>query len=247
MKSNTEHSKHVDVLAFSPHPDDAEFGCGGLLALAASKGLKTAIIDMSESELSTNGDVATRYKEAEAARKTLGVTHRENLQIPNNKFYNSEEVQKKLVRILRAYRPKMLLIPYDYDRHPDHENASRLVREAVFSSGLVKYECDGLAPHRPTRFYYYSLWIEFEPSFLLDVTPVWNKKRDAIFKAYKSQFSTTKNTKPTIDTDKRMHKFIEARARHLGFQINTEYAEAYKSVYFPIGVEDPFTLLPNLF
>lgn len=236
----------LDVLAFGPHPDDVEFGCGGYLVTSARAGKRVGIIDMTEGEMSTNGTVAARLEEAQAAADIMGVVMRENLQLPNNYLYNSPEVQEKIVTAIRTYRPNTILIPYDYDRHPDHENASRLVREAVFTSGLIKYKTGDLAPHRPKHFYFYSLWCEFEPSFILDVTDVWDVKTQALL-AHTSQFSTTKDTIPTIDTQDSTKLFWEARARHYGFKINASFGEPYKSVYFPIGIRNPDDLLPNLF
>jgi bacillithiol biosynthesis deacetylase BshB1 len=242
MKPN---STSVEILAFGAHPDDVEFGCGGLLAKTVAAGGTCCIVDMSEAELSTNGTVEERYREAEKAREILGVQTRINLQIPNNKFYNSDAIQDKLVRTIRTYQPRMIVIPWHYDRHPDHENASRLIREAVFTAGLEKYVTDGLSKHRPLHFYYYGMWGEFEPSFILDISDVWEKKHNALFEAYQSQFSS--GGLKTIDTDERTKKLVEARARSLGFAIGATFGEAYRRVYNTIGVTDPFALLPNLY
>lgn len=236
----------LDVIAFGPHPDDVEFGCGGFLVKAAKNGKKVGIIDMTEGEMSTNGTVEERLKEAQTAADMMGVLVRENLQLPNNYLYNSKEVQKKIITTIRKYKPETILIPYDYDRHPDHENASRLVREAVFTSGLIKYTTGSLKPHRPKHFYFYSLWCEFEPSFILDISDVWEQKQAALL-AHESQFGVRENTIPTVDTQESTKHFWEAKARHYGFMINASFGEAYKSVYFPIGVDNPDKILPNLF
>ena len=149
--------------------DDVEAGCVGFLVKAARNGQRTGIVDMTRGEMSTNGTVEERMQEASNAADILGVSVRENMGFQNGALYNSKETQRVIITVIRTYRPETMLIPYDHDRHPDHENASRLLRGAVSTAGLRKYETAGLEPHRPHYFFYYSLWCEFEPSFILDV------------------------------------------------------------------------------
>lgn len=244
MNKYSTNKFEVDVLAFGPHPDDVEFGCGGLLKKVSKLGHSTAVVDMSLAELSTNGTVELRLKEAENARKILGVKYRENLKLPNNFFSNSKEVQDKLIRTIRKYRPKLVLLPYYFDRHPDHENGSNLIRNALFTSGLVKYETQQ-NKHRPTHVLFYMLWNEFKPSLIVDITQEWSEKLKAIL-AYKSQFNPKIGRAKTIDNEKRTLKFIEARARVYGFSINKDYGEPFLSIN-PIGTENPLNILPNFF
>ncbi len=245
MNINREGIQEVDIIAFGPHPDDVEFGCGGFLA-KMSKKYKVGIVDLTQAELSTNGNVNERMIEADIAGKILGATFRLNLKWPNNFIYNSKQFHDDIVRILRMYKPKMVLFPHDFDRHPDHENVQKIIRDAIFTSGLIKYEMDALPPHRPKYAFAYAMWYEFDPSFIVDVTDVWDQKIKSIF-AYGSQFSNRKDTIQTIDTDDKTHKLIEARARTVGFKINATYGEAFKSVHSPMGVSDPFQLDPNVF
>ena len=79
----------VDVLAFSPHPDDADMGCGGLLLKLKSIGYTTGIIDVTEAELSSNGDPDTRKKETLNASKILKLDIRENLKISDGAVANN--------------------------------------------------------------------------------------------------------------------------------------------------------------
>ena len=238
--------KEVDIIAFGPHPDDVEFGCGGFLAKMSSKKYKVGIVDLTYAELSTNGTVKERQKEATRAANILGCAFRINLGWPNNFLYNSKKFHDHIVRILRTYKPKMILMPYDFDRHPDHENVQKIIRDAIFTSGLVKYKLDNLPPFRPQYAFVYAMWYEFEPSFIVDITNVWEKKIQAIF-AYKSQFTKRPGTVTTIDTDDKTHRLIEARARTYGFKINTTYGEAFKNIYGPLGLDDPFLASPNIF
>lgn len=234
----------VDLLAFGAHPDDVEFGCGGLMYKIASLGSKTAIVDLSEAELSTNGSVKLRYHESEKAKNILKAHYRENLQIPNNFFFNSKEIQKKLINSVRKYQPKIVLVPYYFDRHPDHENASKLIREALFTSGLIKYKTN-YKPHRPKYVLFYMLWHEFTPSLIIDINKEFNFKTKSIL-AYNSQFNFKKGQRITIDNQDRTFKYIEARARNYGFIIGKDYGEPYLSIN-PIGINSPTDILPNFY
>ncbi len=236
----------LDVLAFGPHPDDVEFGCGGYVIKAVKEGKRVGIIDLTQGEMGTNGTPEERQKEAQEAARIMGVTVRENLMLPNGRLYNSPEVQKTIITAIRTHRPGTILIPYDYDRHPDHENASRLVREAVFTTGLVKYRTGDLPPHRPTHFLYYSLWIEFDPSFILNITDEYDTKIRALM-AHESQFTAREGSIATVDTGDEVKKFWEARARHCGFMAGVTFGEPYRSVYFPIALDKTDAMLPNLF
>ncbi|MCJ7666042.1 MAG: PIG-L family deacetylase, partial [Actinobacteria bacterium] len=115
---------NIDIIAFSPHPDDAEMGCGGLLLKLKDRGgYKTGIIDITRAELSTNGNLKTRAKETLEASRVLKLDLRENLGLEDANIKNDYESRLKVIGAIRKYRPKMVLIPYFTDRHPDHENS----------------------------------------------------------------------------------------------------------------------------
>jgi bacillithiol biosynthesis deacetylase BshB1 len=234
----------VDVLAFGAHPDDVEFACGGLLIKLACLGYTTAVVDMTQSELSTNGAVPLRMEEAERARQILGAQCRENLGLPDGFLSNSKAVQDQLIRTIRKYRPEMVVLPYYFDRHPDHEETPKLIRQALFTAGLVKYET-GQQPHRPKYVFFYMLWYEFQPSLIVDITDVWERKRDALL-AYRSQFANGSGALRTIDNNDDTLAYFEARARNYGFAISRRFGEPYFSIS-PLGVSNPFELVPNFF
>lgn len=239
-----ENKYKVNTLAFGAHPDDVEFGCGGLLAKLAKQGKKTAIVDMSLAELSTNGTVENRLIEANEARKVLGATFRENLEIPNNFFFNIRAYQDKLIHALRKYQPDVVLAPYYFDRHPDHENASKLIRDVLFTAGLKRYETE-LGRHKPIYVLFYMMWNEFVPSITVDITEEFDTKVASIL-AYKSQFELDAKSIKTIDNEDTTLKYIEARARNYGFPIQRKFGEPYLSIN-PIGVSDVSNILPNFF
>lgn len=236
----------IDLLAFGPHPDDVEASCGGLLIKSAKRGYTVAICDMTRGELSTNGTVEERQKEAEKAAEIMGAKARVNLGIKNNFLFNTEENQRAVMRVLRMLKPRMVLMPEVFDRHPDHENAPKVIRDAIFTSGLRKYDVDGLPHFRPEYAFAYPLWYESDnPSFIVDVSDVWDQKLKALY-AHESQFTLRKGSTPTIDTSDSAKQYLEAQGRRSGFMIGKTFGESYRSVYLPMGIDDPFMFLPNI-
>ena len=136
-------------------------------------------------------------------------------------------------------------MPETFDRHPDHENAPKIIRDALFTSGLRAYDVDGLPTFRPTHAFAYPLWYEGATSFIVDVSDAWEKKVEALY-AHESQFTLREGSTPTIDTGDSARAYLEAQGRRYGFMIGRTYGEAYRSIYLPVGLDDPFTLLPNV-
>ncbi|MCK5573296.1 MAG: bacillithiol biosynthesis deacetylase BshB1, partial [Bacteroidetes bacterium] len=130
----------LDVLAIGAHPDDVELASGGTVAKLVKQGRKVGIVDLTRGELGTRGSREIREKEAAAATRALGADVRENLELPDGDIVNNAENRVKLIRLIRRYQPEILLFPYSVDRHPDHENANVLCREAWFHAGLTRIE-----------------------------------------------------------------------------------------------------------
>ena len=114
----------VDLLAITPHPDDAELLCGGTLIRAAEQGHKTGILDLSAGELGTRGTAEGRSAEAERAAGILGLTTRSVLGLPDARIRNDEESRIRLVKAIRELRPRTVILPFFEGRHPDHRVAS---------------------------------------------------------------------------------------------------------------------------
>jgi len=216
----------IDVLAFAPHPDDAEMGCGGLLFKLKKLGYKTGIIDLTMGELSSNGDIETRAKETRAASGILELDMRDNLNLADGNIVNDIDSRNLIIKMLRKYRPKMLLFPYYKDRHPDHENAHKLIKDSVFISGLVKYQTS-LEFFRPDIVINYMLHFEFMPSFIVDISEEFEKKIEAVT-AYGSQFFSKvgKDVVTHIST-KSFQDILHTRARYFGLKINSSAGEGY--------------------
>ena len=235
----------LDVLAIGAHPDDVELGCAGTVAKLVKLGHKVGILDMTEGELGTRGTKQIRAREATEAAKILGVSIRENLKIPDGNIELTKTNRLKVIRVLRKYRPKILLIPNHHDRHPDHVHASRLAQEAWFYSGLVniKTELGGKAqkPWRPHHYFNYMMKYEFTPSFVIDISDVYEIRQKAV-RAFKSQFFDPNSKEPeTLLSKKTFLDFIDTRAKFYGQMIGVEYGDPLYSVK-PFGVNDLFDL-----
>jgi bacillithiol biosynthesis deacetylase BshB1 len=221
----------LDAVFFAAHPDDIELSCGGTLLKMVKNGKKAGIIDLTEGELGTRGSKSLRKKEASEASAILGVAVRENLKMEDGNMKNSASNRLKIISVIRHYRPEVIFIPHFYDRHPDHQNANKLIREAAFYSGLSKIpstqESKAQKAFRPKRNIYYMQTYTFEPSFIVDISEEFDDKMKAV-KCYGSQFYNPKSDEPeTFISDKKFMDFLEARAKVYGFQIGSAYGEPF--------------------
>lgn len=222
---------NLDVLVFAAHPDDAELSMGGTIAKLTKNNLKVGIIDLTKGELGTRGTAEIRQKEAFLAAGILKVSLRENLLIPDGDIERKKENQMKVVMAIRRYRPKIIFAPYFNDRHPDHVHTSRLVKEAMFSTGLAKVKTFDREvvqnPYRPKKLYYYMQTYPFEPSFIVDITDSFETKMKAV-QCYGSQFHDPRSKEPeTFISRPEFLNFIESRAQVFGFQIDKKYGEPF--------------------
>ncbi len=218
----------IDCIAFSPHPDDAELFCSGFLLKYNIAGKRTAIVDLTRGELSTNGNPEIRSREAEQAGKILGLTDRRNLNLGDGNLMNTLENRRKIISVIRDLKPVVCLIPYWIDRHPDHEAASRVIRDALFYAGLQKIDT-GQEAFRPDINLFYMLHTSFEPSFVVDISEVFDQKMQAI-NSFESQFSARlKGAKQTFINKEEFLESIEIRARFYGQRVGCRYGEPYYS------------------
>jgi N-acetylglucosamine malate deacetylase 1 len=216
----------TDLLAVAAHPDDAEVGCGGALALAAASGLRVAVVDLTRGEMSTAGSADLREAERAAATETLGLSERIGLELPDTQLGNDPAHRDALVDVLRRLRPRVVLAPHTEDRHPDHAAAGRLTREAAFVAGVRR--AGGGEPHRPRRIYHYLLHHPFEPTFVLDVSDVWDRRMNAV-RAYRSQFGQPPDRQETTIGTERFLEFLDARGAHYGAMVGARRGEPYRS------------------
>jgi len=212
----------LDVLVFSPHPDDAELGAGGSLIKLVRQGFQVGLLDLTAGELGTHGTKSQRLEEAHIAQGILGVTFRENLLLPDGYLFTLQNDMKTILTIaakLREFQPGIVLLPYWLDRHPDHRATAELVSKAIHYAKLAKVKLDS-PPHKVDVVLYYELNGSFEPSFLVDISREFELKKKAIM-SHQSQFQAFSREFLPFP--------VEERCRYYGSLINVDYAEAFYS------------------
>src|SRR5262249_55215192 len=158
-----------------------------------------------------------REREAAEAARILQASWRAALDIPDGRVENTWENKLKVARVLREQRPRVVMLPYWKGRHPDHYTASTLGYEACFLAGLSQLDLGAavpaavvaggspdkpragrsrdsrqdasatLAPHRPFKIIYASLYYDVRPSFVVDITAQFETRFQSLM-AYKTQF-----------------------------------------------------------
>jgi bacillithiol biosynthesis deacetylase BshB1 len=247
----------VDVLAIAAHRDDVEQTCGGTLLRMASRGLRTAILDLTRGEAGTRGTAEERGQEAAEAARLLGVSWRDALDLPDGSIENTFENRTKIVRVLRLLRPRVVILPYWQARHPDHAIVASLGYEACFLSGLAKAPAvrpsapsaleeklprrEEAAPHRPFKIVYASLYADVRPSFIVDITP-FVEQRHAALMAYRSQYANQDAGSAFFVPLEEIRERTLAEARHYGLLAGVRFGEPF--VQKEVGLVDDLTLLP---
>ena len=221
----------LDILAFGAHPDDVELGCGATIAKEISLGKSVGIIDLTRGELGTRGSAEIRTIEAANAAKILKISVRENLNFRDGFFKNNENHQLEVIRMIRKYKPEIVLCNAIDDRHIDHGKGSKLVSDACFLSGLSKIQTslEGNIQEvwRPKVVYHYIQWKNIEPDFVVDVSDFMNIKMEAVM-AYDSQFYNPNSKEPESPiTSKNFLDSVKYRAQDLGRLINVVYGEGF--------------------
>ncbi|HUT81578.1 MAG TPA: bacillithiol biosynthesis deacetylase BshB1 [Candidatus Bathyarchaeia archaeon] len=208
----------LDVLVFSPHPDDAELGAGGSIYKATKNGLKVGIIDLTAGEMGSLGSIEIRLQEAEKAKNVLNVEFRENLEFPDGFLsFLDEKAVFTVAKKIREFEPKIVLIPYWEDRHPDHIAASNIVTKAIHYSKLKKMDFEH--PHHTVdNVLYYEINGQFTPSFIMDISEEFPIKQKAImsFQSQFKEFSKEYLPFPLIE-----------RCKYYGSLISSDYGEAF--------------------
>lgn len=221
----------LDILAFGAHPDDVELGCAGTILKEISLGKTVGIVDLTRGELGTRGSAEIRDQEANAAAKILGVLVRENLEMRDGFFVNDENHQLEVIKMIRKYRPEIVLCNAIDDRHIDHAKGSKLVSDACFLSGLRKVETsvDGESQEawRPKLVYHYIQWKNLVPDFVVDITGFTDKKIESII-AYRSQFYDANSKEPESPiTSRNFFESLNYRSQDFGRLVGVDHAEGF--------------------
>lgn len=231
----------LDILAFGAHPDDVEISAGATMAKQAAIGNACGIVDLTKGDLGTRGTPEIRVSEANKAAEIMGMKVRENLGFRDGFFLNDEAHQLEVVRMLRKYKPNIVLANAPTDRHPDHGKGSDLVQVAVFLAGLRKIETTDNGEiqeaWRPNLLLHYIQFQNIKPDVILDVTGYMDTKMAAI-DAYKSQFYDPNSKEPkTVISTKNFTESIRYRSQDLGRLIGVEHGEGFVSQQ-DLGIKD---------
>ena len=263
-----DNSKALDILAIAAHRDDVEQTCGGTLLKAALRGQRTGILDLTRGEMGTRGSADDRAREAGDAAKILGVQWRLALDIPDGRVENTWENRLKVASVVREVRPGVVILPYWKGRHPDHYTCSALGYEACFLAGLSKLDTTAgkfdtlsagraqdsrrdagatpsgsasLAPHRPFKIVYATLYYDVRPTFVVDITEQFDKKFASLM-AYKTQFSDQEAGKDIFPAQDEIRTRLDAMARYYGLLGGVTYAEPF--LQKEVGLVDDLLAIP---
>lgn len=228
----------LDILVIAPHPDDAELGCGGAILKWKAEGLRVGVLDLTTGEPTPQGSETLRVQETAAATEILGLDWRDNLRLPNRSLEPTLEARAQLAGVIRQQRPRWLLAPYWVDAHPDHVAATQLVEAARFWAKLTKTDLPG-EPCHPERIYnYYCVHLKsaLQPTFVLDISEVWDRKLAAI-SSYESQFVAGRPTAPPTFLDR-----LRDEAAYWGKAIGVAYGEPF-ACREPLGLRTTVGLI----
>ena len=246
----------LDILAIAAHRDDVEQTCGGTLLRASQRGQITGILDLTKGEMGTRGTAEDREREANDAAKILGVTWRRALDIPDGRVENTWENRLKVASVIRETRPRVVILPYWKGRHPDHYTASILGYEACFLAGLKKLDphralssqpsdisdqTSDLAPHRPFKIIYATLYYDIRPTFVVDISDQFEGKFASIL-AYKSQFSDQEAGKDLFPAHDEIRARVDSMARFYGALGGVTHGEPF--LQKEVGLVDDLLAIP---
>ncbi|HEX5724598.1 MAG TPA: PIG-L family deacetylase, partial [Longimicrobiaceae bacterium] len=164
----------------------------------------------------------------DAAAQVLGIVARRNAGLPDAGLENTPETRRVVAGFVRAFRPRVVILPYPRGRHPDHRVASQLGYDACFLAGLKKFGAPG-EPHRPHKLLYALAYREdpVKPSFVVDITDHIETKLRAVA-CYASQFDgKTWGGEVFPGGDRPLYDQVRMHAARYGSLIRTAYGEPF--------------------
>ncbi len=223
----------VDVLVISPHPDDAEYGVAGTVARWTQEGKKVVYV------VCTNGDKGTtnpdmkpedlieiRKKEQLAAADVLGVSEVIFLGLPDQGLEETPQFRKQIVRLIRQYRPEIVVTVNPYRRyiwHRDHRITGQVVLDAVFPYArdhlaypdLIE---EGLQPHKVKEMLF---WASEDINYRSDITATFDLKAEAL-RCHRSQMQERED--PNSDG------WLRQRCQDIAKDENFDLGEAFHHI-----------------
>lgn len=236
----------VDVLAFGPHPDDAEIGCGAMLRKLKSLGYSTGIIDMTTGDMGW-GTPEIRSEESRRAAEFLKLDVRENLDLGDCRVEDTFENRCKVAGVIRKHQPQIIFSPWYHLPigrglgHNDHYKTGEIVSNAFNLAHLRKAPAPG-DPWQARAIYYYFLPPGTLPTFIVDVTDFiedWLAALDC----HQSQFHHPDRPRPAHLP--RVRDVFLTTVSYWGWQIGAKYGQAFLASG-PLKIGDPMMLVKDV-
>ncbi|HJO81571.1 MAG: PIG-L deacetylase family protein [SAR202 cluster bacterium] len=225
------------AMVVTPHPDDAEIGCGGTIGNWIKGGTEVVYVlctngDKGSGDLEMTSDRLAEIREREQAEaaEVLGVKEVVYLRHPDGMLNDTIEFRGELVRAIRKHRPKVVMCPDPFRRgfylHRDHRVCGQVTLDAVFPFARdhlhfpehIKEE--GLETYKVADV---LLWGTEEADTYLDITDTIEAKIESL-KKHASQVSAD-------DSGADIGDFIKANAKRMGEKSELIYAEAFRRIH----------------
>jgi LmbE family N-acetylglucosaminyl deacetylase len=250
-----------EAIVIGAHPDDNDFGAGGTSALWAKQGKKVAWVIMTDgaegSEVPSIVDtdlMLIREQEQRMAAEVLGVAAVEFLRFPDGHLRNSETARKAVVRLIRKYRPRVV-ITHDpsehifapdpdekpdetaYLNHPDHRATGNIVLDAIFPAvgnprSYRELLAEGFPPYQVHELY---LFHSSQDNTFVDITETLELKVKGL-QCHVTQFG------PEAKMLDRMREWAAGTAKEAKEKrgLDMQYAEGFRRIklYVP-KTEEP--------
>ncbi len=220
-----ENLRPLDVLAIAAHPDDIEQTCGGTLVRMTELGYRSGVLDLTAGDMGSRGTPEIRIQESQTAAGHLLLAWRQNLRWPDARLENNISARMTLAGVIRRARPRVVILPYWTGRHPDHYRACEIGYESCFLAGLRRLEED-VAPHRPFKILYSSLYANVTPSFVVDISRQFDRRMAALF-SYVSQYGDAGTASELFPPHSEVEERLASIARFYGNLIGVRYAEPF--------------------
>ncbi len=226
----------TDVLVIAAHPDDAEFGAAGTVARWVREGRHTAYLVCTSGEKGTSDLSLTpeklmeiREEEQRAAARVIGVQEVVFLRRPDQGLEDTAEFRKLIVRLIRTFRPQIVMTSDPYRRyiwHRDHRIIGQVVLDAVFpfARDHLAYPdliSEGLLPHKVQELYF---WGAEEINYRSDISATFELKIAAL-RCHASQVREFKRGDPA--------EWLRQRCREMAAGESFGLAEAFHRVEAP--------------
>jgi bacillithiol biosynthesis deacetylase BshB1 len=235
----------VDFLAFGPHPDDAEIGCGGLLRKMKALGHTTGIIDLTTGDMGW-GTPELRLQECAEAAQILQLDVRENMDLGDCRIEDTFENRCAAAAIIRKHRPQIVLAPY-YNLpigrglgHNDHYKTGQIVANAYNLAHLRKAPVAGEV-YQARGMFFYFLPPGTMPTFIVDITDYFDDWIAAL-DCHKSQFHNPEKPRGNLP---QVRDVFTSFASYWGWQIGAKYAQAFLATG-PLKIGDPLMLVKDV-